>query len=133
MSNVDIIRAHYAASDRDDLAGMLEPLGPDTRWTEAAGFPYAGTYVGPDSVRENVFEAIGRDWDGYQFVLDELLDSGDVVVGVGTYSGTSRKTGASFTARVAHLWRFSGGALVSFEQIVDSVPVVAALSNGSHR
>lgn len=126
MSTVDVIRAHYAASDAGDLAGMLAPLGPKTTWTEAAGFPYAGTYTGPDEVRAHVFEAIGRDWDGYTFTLDDLLDAGDTVVGVGTYTGTHRRTGRSFTARVAHLWRFDGGDLTSFEQIVDSAPVVAA-------
>ncbi|MCR6482531.1 nuclear transport factor 2 family protein [Amycolatopsis sp. OK19-0408] len=126
MSNVDVIRAHYAASDRGDLPGMLAPLGPKTTWTEAAGFPYAGTYTGPDEVRSNVFEAIGRDWDGYTFTLADLLDAGDTVVGVGTYTGTHHGTGKSFTARVAHLWRFEDGHVLSFEQIVDSAPVVAA-------
>ncbi|WP_284748829.1 nuclear transport factor 2 family protein [Amycolatopsis sp. RTGN1] len=126
MSTVDVIRAHYAASDRGDLPGMLAPLGPETTWTEAAGFPYAGTYTGPDQVRSHVFEPIGRDWDGYRFTLADLLDAGDTVVGVGTYTGTHRRTGRSFTARVAHLWRFDGGDVISFEQIVDSAPVVAA-------
>ncbi|GLY36760.1 hypothetical protein Amsp01_027840 [Amycolatopsis sp. NBRC 101858] len=126
MSTVDVIRAHYAASDRGDLPGMLAPLGPGTTWTEAAGFPYAGTYTGPDEVRRHVFEPIGRDWDGYRFTLADLLDAGDTVVGVGTYTGTHRRTGRSFTARVAHLWRFDGGEVISFEQIVDSAPVVAA-------
>ncbi|WP_410620937.1 nuclear transport factor 2 family protein [Amycolatopsis sp. cmx-8-4] len=126
MSHVDVIRAHYDASDRGDLPGMLAPLGPDTTWTEAAGFPYAGTYTGPDEVQQHVFEAIGRDWDGYRFTLADLLDAGDTVVGVGTYTGTHRGTGKSFTARVAHVWRFAAGAVASFEQIVDSAPVVAA-------
>lgn len=126
MSIVDIIAAHYAASDRGDLAGMLAPLGPGTTWTEAAGFPYAGTYTGPDEVKEKVFGAIAADWDGYHFALGELADAGDTVVGIGTYHGTHRKTGRPFTARVAHVWKYDGGALASFEQIVDSVPVLNA-------
>ncbi|MGC7098795.1 nuclear transport factor 2 family protein [Amycolatopsis lurida] len=126
MSNIDIIAAHYDASDQGDLAGMLAPLGPETTWTEAAGFPYAGTYVGPEEVRENVFDAIARDWDGYAFALAELLDAGDAVIGLGSYQGKHRATGRSFTARVAHVWKFDGGKLTSFEQIVDSAPVVRA-------
>ncbi|MFD9889448.1 nuclear transport factor 2 family protein [Amycolatopsis sp. NPDC059027] len=126
MSNLDVITAHYAASDRGDLEGMLAPLGPGTTWTEAAGFPYGGTYTGPDEVKKNVFEAIGRDWEGYTFTLAELHDAGDTIIGLGTYTGTHRKSGQSFTARVAHVWKFDGGELASFEQIVDSVPVVAA-------
>ncbi|WP_163505370.1 nuclear transport factor 2 family protein [Fodinicola acaciae] len=126
MSKVDVIAAHYAASDRGDLAGMLAPLSADTTWTEAAGFPYAGTYTGPGEVRRNVFEAIAADWDGYRFTLAELLDAGDTIVGIGTYSGTHRHTGKSFSARVAHVWTFDGDRLARFEQIVDSAPVIAA-------
>jgi ketosteroid isomerase-like protein len=127
MSNFEVIAAHYAASDRGDLAGMLAPLMPDTTWTEAAGFPYAGTYVGPEAVRRNVFEAIDADWQGFRFTLSELLDAGHAVVGVGTYQGTHRRSGRSFTARVAHVWTFTDGHLSSFEQIVDSAPVRAAV------
>lgn len=133
MSNLDIIAAHYAASDRGDLAGMLAPLGPETTWTEAAGFPYAGTYTGPEEVRDNVFGAIARDWDGYGFALGELADAGDTVVGIGTYQGKHRETGRSFTARVAHVWKFDGGKVTSFEQIVDSVPVVNAMNDSEDR
>ena len=63
MSNADIITAHYAASDRGDLDGMLAPLADDVSWTEAAGFPYAGTYLGPDAVAAGVFQRIHDEWD----------------------------------------------------------------------
>ncbi|AYY12535.1 nuclear transport factor 2 family protein [Actinobacteria bacterium YIM 96077] len=127
MANIDVIAEHYAASDRGDLEGMLAMLAPDCTWTEAEGFPYAGTYVGPEAVRANVFERIARDWDGFTFTLAELLDAGDTVVALGRYSGTNRATGRTFTARVAHVWRLSDGRVTSFEQIVDSAMVDAAI------
>lgn len=126
-TNHEIVAAHYAASDAGDLDGMLAPLSESTRWTEAAGFPRAGTYTGPDEVRKNVFEAIGRDFDGFRFTLDELLDAGPVQVGIGAYTGTHRATGKSFTARVAHVWHLMDGEVTTFEQIVDSVPVRTAM------
>ncbi|QAY63712.1 nuclear transport factor 2 family protein [Xylanimonas allomyrinae] len=119
----EIIAAHYAASAVGDLEGMLAPLTESTLWTEAAGLPSAGTYQGPDEVRTHVFEAIAREFDRYAFTLESLLDAGDAQVAVGTYTGTHRKTGKSFTARVAHVWRLEDGKAVTFEQIVDSVPV----------
>lgn len=126
-TNFEIISAHYAASDRGDLAGMLAPLTPQTRWTEAAGFPCAGTYTGPDEVRLYVFEALARDFDDYRFTLDEIRDSGDVQIGIGTYSGIARSTGRPFVARVAHIWRLSDGKVTQFEQITDSAMVQRAL------
>lgn len=127
MGNADIIREHYAASDRGDLDGMLAPFAPDVRWTEAAGFPYAGTYIGPDAVAANVFRRIQEDWDDYTVAIDEVIDAGDVVVGIGTYSGIFRRTGRFFAARVAHVWRLADGEVVAFEQFTDTELVARAL------
>lgn len=127
MSNAEIIRAHYAASDAGDLAGMLTPLADSVRWTEAAGFPYAGTYVGPQAVAEHVFERIQAEWDDYTLTIDEVVDGGDTVVGIGTYSGTYRETGRFFAARVAHVWRLEAGRVTGFEQFTDTELVNRAI------
>jgi ketosteroid isomerase-like protein len=127
-SNKDIIEAHYAAGDAGDLPGMLAPFADDIIWTEAAGFPLAGTYIGPAAVAEHVFGALQRDWDGYTVAIDELIDTGDTVIGLGTYSGTYRETGKSFQARVAHIWRLADGKAIRFEQITDTAEVLAAMS-----
>lgn len=127
MSNADIITAHYAASDRGDLDGMLAPLAEDVSWTEAAGFPYAGTYLGPDAVAAGVFQRIQDEWDDYTVAIDEVIDGGDVVVGIGTYSGTYRATGRFFAARVAHVWRLIDHRVVAFEQFTDTELVNRAL------
>ncbi|QDZ14639.1 nuclear transport factor 2 family protein [Humibacter ginsenosidimutans] len=128
MTAYDVVKAHYDANDRGDLAGMLAPLADDVRWTEMAGFPCAGTYIGPDAVRENVFERLGREWDGYTASITELLDAGDTVIGLGTYSGTYKATGESMNVRVAHVWRVAGDKVVAFEQFTDTLLVARATS-----
>ncbi|MBX3099166.1 MAG: nuclear transport factor 2 family protein [Salinibacterium sp.] len=125
-TNLDIIKAHYAASDRGDLEGMLAPLADDASWTEMAGFPYAGTYIGPDAVRDGVFIRIASEWDGYTATINELVDGGDTIVGLGLYAGTHKSTGEHFTARVAHVWHLAGGKVVSFEQFTDTLLVARA-------
>jgi uncharacterized protein len=50
-SNPDIVRDHYAASARGDLAAMMVEVSPQVRWTEMAGFPCAGTWIGPQDAR----------------------------------------------------------------------------------
>jgi len=126
--NKDAIEAHYAAGDAGDLAGMLAPFADDIIWTEAAGFPLAGTYIGPAAVAENVFGALQRDWEGYAVAIDELIDAGDTIVGLGTYSGTYKATGKSFQARVAHIWRVKDGRAIRFEQITDTAEILPAMS-----
>ncbi|QTX05369.1 nuclear transport factor 2 family protein [Agromyces archimandritae] len=127
--NAQTIREHYAASDRGDLGGMLAPFADDIRWTEAAGFPYAGTYVGPEAVAAGVFGRIQDEWDEYTVAVDQVVDGGDTIVGVGTYSGTSKASGRFFAARFAHVWRLENGRVTAFEQVVDSALVNRAYAD----
>ena len=123
-ANQALVEAHYAASDAGDLAGMLAPFSPDIQWTEAAGFPYAGTYVGPD--------AVAAGFSPFVVTIDAVYDGGvddsglGTVFGIGNYAGTYTATGRSFDARVVHVWRVRDGQAVAFEQIVDSAQVRAA-------
>ena len=91
----EIVKAHYDANDRGDLAGMLADIGPNTRWTEMAGFPCAGTYLGPDQVVAHVFKVLGAEFDNYSFKLDRLLDAGDDVVAIGNYTAKNKATGTA--------------------------------------
>lgn len=125
-SNYDAIKAHYAASDRKDVAGMMAPITPETRWTEMAGFPYAGTYVGTSAIVHGVFKRIGEEWIDYTFALERLIDGGPTIVGVGTYSGRYKQTGKSMTARVVHVWDMNEGRVVRFEQFADTSLVADA-------
>lgn len=123
----EVIESHYAAGERGDLPGMMADFATDIVWTEAAGFPLAGTYVGADSVRDNVFIALAKDWDGWAVAIDELAVDGETVVGLGTYTGTNKSTGKSLSTRVAHVWRVRDGKAVKFEQITDTAEVLDAM------
>lgn len=123
----ELVRAHYDANDRRDIDGMLADIAPDCRWTEMDGFPCAGTYVGPQAILENVFKALGQEFDNYSFTLDRLIDAGNEVVAVGDYAGTHRETGKSFRARVVHVWRASDDKIHSFEQFTDTLRVAEAM------
>lgn len=123
----DIVKAHYDANDRRDIDGMLADIAADCRWTEMAGFPYAGTYVGPDEILQNVFVALGTAFDGYSFTLDRLLDAGDEVVAIGDYAGTNRQTGKAFAARVVHVWGVADDRIRRFEQFTDTLKVAESM------
>jgi hypothetical protein len=127
-ANIDIVRAHYAASAQGNVSEMMVNVSPQVRWTEMAGFPCAGTWVGPEVVADNVFAVLGRDWIGYRFELERLIDGGDQIIGVGTYHGTYRATGKEMQARVAHVWQLQGGKVLAFEQFTDTLLVDRAMS-----
>jgi uncharacterized protein len=126
-NNIDIVRGHYAASARGDIQAMMAEVSAQVRWTEMAGFPCAGTWIGPQAVIDNVFAELGAQWDGYRFELERLIDGGENIVGIGTYHGTFRATGKPMQARVAHVWRLQGGRVVTFEQFTDTLLVREAM------
>ncbi len=126
-NNYDIVKGHYAASERQDIAGMFAHVSEKVEWTEMAGFPCAGTWIGPQAVIDQVFKVLGTAWENYRFVLEQLVDGGDVIVGIGTYSGLYRATGKPMQARVAHVWRLEAGKVVKFEQFTDTLLVANAM------
>ena len=127
MSNVDVVKVFYDGAGAGDLDSALSVVADDCPWTEAAGFPYAGTYYGPSGVRENVFGNLMADWDGFGLELDEVVDGGDTVVGIGTYFGTCRETGKAMRARVVHVFRVDDGKIRAFEQFTDTFKVREAM------
>nr|WP_309696719.1 nuclear transport factor 2 family protein [Armatimonas sp.] len=121
------INSLYAAFASGDIPTVLAALAPDIRWTEAEGFPYGGTYIGPDAVLQNVFMKLGSEWDGFAAVPHELVAEGETVVALGQYSGTYRATGKSFSAPFVHVWKFKDNGIASFTQHTDTAVVQSAL------
>jgi uncharacterized protein len=128
--NLDIVGDHYAASARGDIQAMMADVSPEVRWTEMAGFPCAGTWIGPQQVVDNVFAVLGSAWEGYRFELERLIDAGDNVVGIGEYQGTYRASGKAMRARVVHVWQLEAGKIVRFEQFTDTLLVARAMQPG---
>lgn len=123
-----LIRGIYDAFARGDVPAVLGALAPDIRWTEADGFPYAGTYTGPDAVLNGVFMRLGTEWDGFAAVPAEHVAQGDTVVSIGTYSGTYKATGKRMEVPFAHVWQVKDGKIVRFRQFTDTALVQAALT-----
>ncbi|MEV0587073.1 nuclear transport factor 2 family protein [Nonomuraea sp. NPDC050310] len=125
--NLLAVRESYAASARGDVAGVLAALAPDARWTEMAGFPCAGTYVGPDEVLKGVFARLGEEWEGFAAEPEEYVDAGDVIVVIGVYRGVYRATGKAMQARFTHVWKLYDGTVIGFEQFTDTLLVARAM------
>ena len=126
-ANLGIIRATYEGSSEENGRNLMAVLAPDTTWTEAAGFPYAGTYVGPEQIVAGVFQRLRTEWEGYTAKVHTYLAEGDRVAAFGVYSGTYLKTGKAMRATFAHLYRLKDGKIVSMEQFVDSHCVQQAM------
>jgi hypothetical protein len=127
MSNLNIVQGAYAAFAKGDVPSVLGILDANIAWTEAEGFPYGGTYNGPNAVLESVFMRLGAEWDGFAAAPAEFIDGGEAIVVLGKYSGTYKATGKSFQADFAHVWKLRDGKAIRFVQYVDTLLVHRAL------
>ena len=127
MSHLNSVQDVYDAFARGDIPAVLGFLSSDINWTEAEGFPYGGTYIGPHAVLEGVFMRLGTEWEGFTAVPDEFIDGGDAIVVLGKYGGTYKATGKSIQANFAHVWQLREGKAIRFVQYVDTLIVQRAL------
>ena len=72
-TNKEIIENAYASFATGDIPAALGAMADDIEWTEADGFPLAGTYVGPQGVLEGVFMRLGEIGDGFAVVPEEFV------------------------------------------------------------
>ena len=93
MFNREIVQAMYAGFAAGDVAAVVAAFADDIAWTEADGFPLAGTYVGPQAVVENVFMRLGDFSDNWGVSIDRYIAEGDTVVADGRYTWNHKKTG----------------------------------------
>lgn len=129
--NLELIRATYEGSSEENGRRLAAALAPDAEWTEAEGFPYAGTYVGLEAILSGVFGRLATEWTGYRAEVHTYLEDGDRVAAFGDYSGTYVATGKSMKAAFAHLYRLRDGKIATMTQYVDTLLVQRALTPNS--
>lgn len=127
-SNLELIRRTYEGSSEENGRNLMAVLHPQVEWTEAEGFPYAGTYVGVDALMAGVFSRLAGEWIDYRAQVHTYLADGDRVAAFGQYSGTYKATGKSMQAAFAHLYEIQDGKIRRMTQYVDTVMVAKALS-----
>ena len=123
MTNKEIIQGMYDSFASGDVAAVVAALSDNVSWTEADGFPLAGTYIGPEAVVENVFMRLGEVGDNWGVVVERLVADGDTVVADGKYTWNHTGTGEPCEARMAHIWTLADGKATTFHQHVDTVKV----------
>src|SRR5436190_5699363 len=121
MTNVAIIQGLYNSFASGDVPAVLGAMAANISWTEAEGFPYGGTYVGPNDILANVFMKFATEWEGFAAVPDSFIDGDDMIVALGTYSGKYLKTGKTTNVPFAHVWTVKDGSIVKFVQYADTL------------
>ena len=129
-ANLDLLRSTYEGKSGENVTRLLDSLTADTVWVEAEGFPYAGTYVGPDAIIANVFRRLATEWIDYTAEAANYVEEGEQIVAFGVYSGTFKASGRAMRASFAHHSTFKDGKIARMIQYVDSHMVRQAMLVG---
>ena len=119
----EIVEAAYASFAQGDVPAVMGAMDENIEWTEADGFPLAGTYIGPQAVLEGVFMRLGEVGDEFAPVPDKIIAEGDTVVVLGNYTWKHKSSGVPAKVKMAHVWTVADGKLATFQQHVDTVRV----------
>ena len=116
------MRELYDAFARGDMPTVLGAMDPQIDWAEPEGLsPMLTSQTGPESVLQNIFGTIPTLWSEFNVDAAEILDAGDVVVGVGVYRAVSQDTGRDLVADFTHVWRFNAdGKITGFRTYTDT-------------
>ena len=123
VTNKEFVQELYENFAKGDVPAVLAKFDADITWTEADGFPLAGTYVGPQAVLENVFMRLGEFSENWAVAVERLIADGDTVVADGRYKWNHKVSGEPCEVRMAHVWTLAGGKATKFLQHVDSARV----------
>jgi ketosteroid isomerase-like protein len=117
--NVEAARRILDALSRREVDELLNLSRPDARWRSFfAAFLEGGEYQGHDGLRQymrdlrEAFEYLRAD-------VRDLLDAGDLVVGLGTIHYRGRGSGVETESAAGWVFRFAEGKLLQFRAFRD--------------
>jgi uncharacterized protein len=123
---VDMVRRGYEAFNCGDIDAALEFLHPDVEWhTYIVPGPGGGIYRGHDGARE-LWDEARRIFGDFRNVPEEVFEVGEHVVAYVSVEGVGARSGAAVQARIAHLYTFRDGRIVSIRSFSDRGEAVRA-------
>ena len=112
-SNVEVMRRWYGGP-------QPEVLSDDCEWFIMEGFPHGGRWAGRDAIFGKFFPQMMSHFNSWNVKLDELIDGGEYVIGLGRYEGSVKTTGLAFAIPFAHVWKLRDGKIVQLRQFTDT-------------
>lgn len=129
QNNVAIVKEQYARFFRGDVNAFFGSLAPDVVLWQAESLPYGGTHKGIDAFKAAV-NLIVETWAEFSVDVDEYLTGDQTVIALGTFRGTSRKTGRKVSVPLCEAWQVKGGLITLMKPVyADTALMLKAISS----
>ena len=108
MTELETIRASYAALNNGDIQGALDALHRDGVWRESPELPGGDRFEGRAAIEE-FLEGYLEQWDVFHQQVESTVRRGDRVLVNIHLTAVGRESGAEVSARYAHVWSLRDG------------------------
>jgi ketosteroid isomerase-like protein len=125
-TNIEIVRAVYAAWNREDFPGPSELLDPDIEYVNPPDAVESGTRRGLGAFAQAVAKTL-EGWETWRMELDDLESDGDDVAVVLSYRARGRTSGVEMVGRESALWTVRDGRVVRYAWFRDADSAKRAL------
>ena len=113
-TNSDLLRAGYAAWNRDDCEAWLELLHPEVEIRTSGLFPdLAAVYEGHERARK-FWRQLHEPWEKFRILVEDMEESGDWVAAAIRFRATGVDSGVEVDMRFGHAIRVVDGLAAEF-------------------
>ena len=128
MSNIDTVKAIYAAFGRQDVPAILEHVSDDVDWDFGyggdtdPGVPWLARRRGREGVAQ-FFASVGASLEFERFEISTIVGDGATVIALAKLAAKVRSTGKRVAEdEEAHVWHFDARGRVSrFRHCADTL------------
>lgn len=121
-TNIDTVKAMYAAFGRGDIGAVIDATAGGIDWESygnPAHFPTLGPHRGRAEV-QNFFAKVGGTLEFSEFQPQEFFSDGNTVIALGHFTAKVKTTGKTASSHWAHVFTFKDGKVEKFREYADT-------------
>jgi len=124
--NKKLIETMFAELSRGNLAGYLDRLADDVRFTIMGTTKFSGTFNGKDEVVQKLLTPLGSQLEGgLAITVDNLVAEGDTVV-MQARGRSTTKSGKPYNNSYCQIFRVESGKVKAITEYLDTELVTQA-------
>jgi uncharacterized protein len=130
-SNLETTRKAYELFQQGDIPGLVRDIVDDACVWISPGpqdaLPWAGHFKGKREIAD-FFTRVAQNLTFSDFTPRQMIEQDDTVVVIGTSTVQAKRTGKTIKEDWVHVFKYSQGRMIFFQEYTDTAAGVAGLS-----